>query len=72
MKRKLLLILIAITTLIIFHGNAYAISNDVNVTQIKRAEETGYKYTYIGGILHKRLWSYTRSVWIDPYWIPVN
>lgn len=33
-----------------------------------QGESTGYKYVTIDGVLYKRLWSYTRSCWIDKKW----
>jgi len=36
------------------------------------AEQTGYRYMYINGYKHKRLWSYTYDRWIDEYWIFCN
>ncbi len=31
------------------------------------AEHTGYKYMIIDGVKYKRLWSYSKNCWIDPY-----
>lgn len=49
---------------------------EINIAKAKfysvepRAEETGYKYMEINGVMYRRLWSYTRNCWIDDKWQP--
>lgn len=33
-----------------------------------RKEEIGYIYRIVDGVEQRRLWSYTRGVWLEPEW----
>lgn len=76
MKKRILAILTLVTLLTISSSQpiyAANINHSVNNTQtsksaITRAEVTGYLYRVVNGVLEKRLWSYTRGVWVDSHW----
>ncbi len=71
---KLLLLTAFVFTLTPFSAIAAEQNNNIptetNQSISARAESTGYIYKEMGGIMYKRLWSYTRGCWIDPTWTP--
>ena len=63
-------IIAANLTSIVLASNDSTDPKSISEDSITRSEVTEYKYTYIDGVLYKRLWSVTYNHWIDPYWIP--
>ena len=51
------------------YSSVYGITKSVSEFE-SRADDIGYRYKYINGILHKRLYNYSNHVWIGD-WIPV-
>lgn len=50
------------------YSSVYAITNSISDSEA-RSDDIGYRYKFIDGILHKRLYNYSKHVWIGD-WIP--
>lgn len=48
---------------------AEVISSEEPEVVVTRAEELEWKFAYIGGVLHKRLWSLTYGKWLTDWMV---